>query len=112
MTFVEIVDENWQYQLRDFLANRAVPWLKETALFYEDFLYEDSDGKLVFSPSLSPENVPIGQDMGLLTINATMDVAICREVLSNLCDTCDLLGIEAQGVYHWRKMLSNIKPRK
>ena len=58
---------------REFLAHRAVPWLKETALFYEDFLYEGSDGRLVFSPSLSPENVPAGQDMGLLTINATMD---------------------------------------
>ncbi|MBM3242256.1 glycoside hydrolase family 95 protein [Candidatus Poribacteria bacterium] len=93
---------------RDFLANRAVPWLKETALFYEDFLYESSDGRLVFSPSLSPENVPVGQDMGLLTINATMDVAICREVLSNLSDACDLLGLEQEGVARWRKMLSQL----
>lgn len=93
---------------REFLSNRAVPWLKETALFYEDFLYEGPDGKLVFSPSLSPENVPSGQDMGLLTINATMDVAICREVLSNLCDACDLLSIEQKGVSHWRNMLSKL----
>jgi len=92
---------------REFLANRTVPWLKETALFYEDFLYEGSDGRLVFSPSLSPENVPAGQDMGLLTINATMDVAICREVLSNLCDACDLLGIEQEGS-RWRNMLSKL----
>jgi alpha-L-fucosidase 2 len=91
-----------------FLANRAIPWLKETAMFYEDFLYEGSDGRLLFSPSLSPENVPLGQDMGLLTINATMDVAICREVLSNLCDAYEFLGIEQEGISRWQNMLSKL----
>ena len=42
----------------DFLAKRTVPLLKEIALFYEDFLFEGNDGKLMFSPSLSPENTP------------------------------------------------------
>ncbi len=93
---------------RDFLADRAVPWLKETAMFYENFLYEGSDGKLVFSPSLSPENVPSGQGMGLITVNATMDVAICREALSSLCDACELLDIEQDGVSRWRDMLSKL----
>ena len=32
-----------------FLENRTIPWLKETALFYEDFLIEDENGKLLFS---------------------------------------------------------------
>lgn len=93
---------------KEFLANRAVPWLKETASFYEDFLYEGSDGRLIFSPSLSPENVPLGQGTGLLTINATMDVAICREALSNLCEACELLGIEEEGVSRWRNMLNRL----
>jgi len=93
---------------RNFLANRAIPWLKETALFYEDFLFEGKDGKLVFSPSLSPENTPSGGGMGLLTVNATMDVAICREVLSNLCEACEVLDIEQDGVSRWRKMLDKL----
>ncbi|MBD3184275.1 glycoside hydrolase family 95 protein [Candidatus Poribacteria bacterium] len=93
---------------RDFLAKRAVPWLKETALFYEDYLYEGEDGKMIFSPSLSPENVPSGQGMGLLTINATMDVAVCREVLNNLCEACELLNIEQDGVSRWRGILSKL----
>jgi alpha-L-fucosidase 2 len=91
----------------EFLKERAVPWLKEVACFYEDFLVEGEDGQLLFNPSLSPENAPIGGD-GLLTINATMDVAICREVLSNLCDGCELLGIEAEGVTRWRGMLAKL----
>ena len=46
--------------------------------------------------------------MGLLTINATMDVAVCRELLKNLCDACELLDIEQDGVTRWRDMLSKL----
>ena len=93
---------------REFLAERAVPWLREVAVFYEDFLFENEDGRLVFAPSMSPENVPRVLGANLLTVNATMDVAICREVLSNLCEGCELLGIEAEGVERWRGMLAKL----
>ena len=92
---------------KDFLKNRAVPWLKETAEFYEDFLQKGEDGKLLFNPSLSPENYPTGHN-SIVCINATMDVAICREVLSNLCEGCELLGIEEEGVSRWKEMLGNL----
>ncbi|MCY2931493.1 MAG: glycoside hydrolase N-terminal domain-containing protein [Planctomycetota bacterium] len=91
---------------KGFLARRAIPWLKEVALFYEGFLQKDSRGKLYFSPSVSPENGPAG--MGMLTVNATMDVAVCREVLASLCDSCELLGLEAEGVARWRTMLADL----
>jgi alpha-L-fucosidase 2 len=87
---------------------RAVPWLREVAHFYEDFLFEGPDGKLVFSPSISPENTPIGEGMNLLTVNATMDVAICREALSNLCEACESLRIKQDGVARWRAMLDRL----
>ena len=93
---------------REFLAERAVPWLREVAQFYEDFLFEGPDGRLVFSPSISPENTPPGEGMNLLTINATMDIAICREVLGNLCDACESLDVEQDGVARWRAMLAKL----
>ena len=93
----------------DFLRKRAVPWLKEVALFYEDFLTEGKDGRLLFSPSLSPENQPANSD-SLLTMNATMDVAVCREVLQNLCHACQLLGIEHEHIGHWQSMLRKLPP--
>ena len=92
----------------DFLKNRAVPFLKEVALFYEDFLIESDDGRLMFIPSLSPENIPSILEGSLVTINATMDVAIAREVLTNLCNACELLGIEQEGVERWRKILAKL----
>ena len=92
----------------DFLAQRAVPWLRAVAEFYEDFLYEDPDGRLEFSPSLSPENTPTGAGMDILTINATMDVAVCREVLGNLCDACELLDTDPEAIARWRSMLDRL----
>lgn len=92
---------------RNFLRERAVPWLREVALFYEDFLFEGEDGRVVFSPSLSPENRP-GNGNSLLAVNATMDVAVCREVLTNLCEGCETLGIEAEGVSRWRALLERL----
>jgi alpha-L-fucosidase 2 len=96
---------------RNFLEKRAVPFMKEVALFYEDFLFEDEDGRYVFSPSFSPENVPANTKSSC-TINATMDIAVAREILSNLCEACRLLGIEKAGVKRWRKMLAKLPRRQ
>jgi len=92
---------------RDFLEARAVPYMKEVALFYEDFLTEGADGKYTFSPSMSPENTPQGQKAHW-AVNATMDVAVARELLSNLCTACELLGIEKDGVKRWREMITKL----
>jgi len=92
---------------KDFLKNRAVPFLKQVALFYEDFLTEGSDGKYVFSPSMSPENRPANTRCKT-AVNATMDVAVAGEVLTNLISACELLGIEQKDVERWRKMLAKL----
>ncbi|MEW6751406.1 MAG: glycoside hydrolase N-terminal domain-containing protein [Candidatus Latescibacterota bacterium] len=93
---------------RRFLRERALPWLHQVAAFYEDFLQDGPDGRLRFSPSLSPENTPAGEGMDLVTVNATMDVAVCREVLAHLCQGCRVLGIEAEGVARWEGMLTRL----
>lgn len=92
----------------EFLKNRTVPFLKEIALFYEDFLFEGNDGKAVFAPSLSPENLPLIKNSSIVTINATMDVAIAKEVLSNLCDSCEYLGIGQANIEKWKDMIRKL----
>jgi alpha-L-fucosidase 2 len=82
--------------------------MKEVALFYEDFLVSGPDGRLQFSPSLSPENTPAIAEPSLVTVNATMDVAVARELLGNLCQACDRLDCEAEGVCRWRSMLARL----
>ena len=61
--------------------DRALPFMREVGRFYEDFLIEGPDGSLMFAPSLSPENSPPATHGSMAMVNATMDVAIAREVL-------------------------------
>jgi alpha-L-fucosidase 2 len=89
---------------RKFLAERALPFMKEAALFYEDFLTVSTDGKYVFNPSYSPENTPANSN-SQAAINATMDIAITRELLTNLIEACETLKVEPESVIKWKGML-------
>ena len=96
----------------DFLRNRVVPAYKDLALFYEDFLtVTDKDGNYIFAPSFSPENNPGNLNPGCMAvINTSMDISVCREVLSNLVEACELLGIEVDSVRKWKAILAKLPP--
>ena len=89
-----------------------VPAYKDLALFYEDFLtVTDKNGNYIFVPSFSPENNPGNLNPScMLVINSSMDIAVCREVLANLVEACELLGIEADSVPKWKAMLAKLPP--
>ncbi|MEA3189334.1 MAG: alpha-L-fucosidase 2 [Chthoniobacter sp.] len=87
---------------RDFLAKKAVPLMKEVALFYEDFLFVDQSGKYRFSPSNSAEN---GDGD-----NSTQDIMVARELLTNLIAACKELNIEPQNISKWQAMISKLPP--
>lgn len=94
---------------REFLRNRALPFMREAALFFRGFLVKDGSGRYEFNPSVSPENRPANGD-SLATINATMDIAALRELLANLIAACADLGLDDAGLPAWREMLDNLPP--
>jgi alpha-L-fucosidase 2 len=87
---------------RTFLANRAIPYLKDCALFYEDWYVTDPDGHLRATPSFSYECAN--------SDNATIEFAVVKEVLTNLIAGCELLHIESDGVARWKTLLAKIPP--
>jgi hypothetical protein len=93
----------------DFFRSRALPYIKETALFYEDFLIEDENGCWKFSPSYSPENHPRNSTSQACT-NATMDIAIARAVFGNLIEGCRTLGLETENLPRWERFLAKMPP--
>jgi hypothetical protein len=95
-----------------FLRERIVPALKELTLFYEDFLtVTDKNGNYIFAPSFSPENNPLNTGPGaMIAINASMDIAVCREVLTNLIEACEMLGTDADDVQKWKTILAKLPP--
>jgi alpha-L-fucosidase 2 len=101
----------WEHWLvtgdREFLRTRTLPWLQETAAFYLDFV-EVRDGVAHFSPSISPENAPAGKPNTVA--DATMDVVICREALSNLLEALRVLEEVDEQEEHYRQLLAALPP--
>ncbi|MEQ9290154.1 MAG: glycoside hydrolase N-terminal domain-containing protein [Cyclobacteriaceae bacterium] len=99
--------EHWNYfGDREFLEKRTVPYLKEVAAFYEDFLWEDENGKLCISPAYSAEMRTSGQHA--LGSNPTQDIAAIREILNNLIRFCRMLNTDHDKIPLWQTMLSKL----
>lgn len=115
-----IYNEFWGHYLvsgdKEFLRGRVVPGLKEIALFYEDYLSdEDENGKVIFYPSYSPEDpsmndyhVPFPKDVYAMNVNSLMDVMVCREVLDNLMEACEILGLDEPDLPKWKELRSKL----
>jgi len=93
----------------DFLAKRALLFMKEAALFYEDFLIEGPDGKLLFSPSHSPENTPANSN-SQAAINSSMDIGVATELLNNCISASRILGVGEEDIQRWEAMLLKMPP--
>ncbi|GGL02115.1 glycosyl hydrolase family 95 catalytic domain-containing protein [Mangrovihabitans endophyticus] len=90
----------WRYTGdQRFLHERALPFLRECAQFLRDFV-QIRDGRATFAPSYSPENAPAGTG-SQACVDATMDVAIARDVLTNLLA---LTGPEEPDREGWRTL--------
>lgn len=90
-----------------YLRNEVFPLYKEIGEFYEDFLELGEDGLYHICPSISPENAPEGTDTWL-SRDATMDVAIAREVMSLLCQMGHRYGASAKELAKWNNYLEKL----
>ncbi|WP_207422582.1 glycosyl hydrolase family 95 catalytic domain-containing protein [Desertivirga brevis] len=90
-----------------FLKERAYPFMKESAQFFEDFLTKDKNGKLIFNPSYSPENNP-SNNPSQATINATMDIMIAKQLFRNCIATAKLLKTDQDKVKLWATILASL----
>lgn len=86
--------EHYLYtQDKDFLEE-YFDVLQASVDFLEDFLIEDGQGRLVTSPSVSPENTYIRSDgiRGCLCEGPSMDIEIIWELLHGYMTACEVLG--------------------
>jgi alpha-L-fucosidase 2 len=81
-------------QDKEFLKD-AFPIMREAALFFLDFLIEDK-GYLKVCPSVSPENLYILPNgvSGAVTIGATMDNQILRDLFDQCLKAAEVLGVQ------------------
>jgi len=86
---------------RRLLAERLWPLMRGAAAFACDFLIEAPagsacPGRLVTSPSHSPENVFVAADgsHSMFTYGATMDLSLIAQLVDDCREAMDLLGID------------------
>jgi len=101
--------EHYEFsQDKSFLAS-AYETMKEAAEFFIDFLIEDSEGRLVTCPSLSPENtyvLPSGE-RARLCAGPAMDSQILYALFSACIRSSELLGIDGE----FRAKLTEMRER-
>ncbi|MCU6792454.1 glycoside hydrolase family 95 protein [Paenibacillus sp. WQ 127069] len=111
-------DEHFRFtgDLR-FLQEMAIPFMREALQFYEDFLVTDEDGLYKMYPSVSPENTPLnfmpmdGKPLAHpmpTAINATMDVAILKELLQHLIEANRTIDGYHEDAQKWSRMLERL----
>ena len=107
---------HWEYgRDRGYLEERAYPFLREVAAFYEDYLFEDQHGILQVAPSQSPENrfVDTGTDFAVsICVSAAMDLELIWDVLSHAIRGAEVLGVDEDKRRIWGSMLSKLPELK
>ncbi|MFI3321870.1 MAG: glycoside hydrolase N-terminal domain-containing protein [Rikenellaceae bacterium] len=97
-----------------FLKEKQIPLLENIALFYEDYLegMEHTDGKYLFFPSISPENIadklPNSDLRSYIAPNPTSEIAMCKFALTNLVRYSKKLGINGDKIGKWEEMISKL----
>lgn len=84
-------------QDKTFLRQEGYPLMKGAAQFCLDWLVEDKNGKLVTSPSTSPENQFLTPDgyKGSTLYGATADLAMIRECFIQTIEAAKVLNVDA-----------------
>lgn len=110
-------DYYWYTRDTDYLKEMILPFLKEVADFYEDFIEFYPDGRIHFYPSVSPENTPgnfmppehiqIPHPMPT-TVNSTIDLAIVKEFFTNVYKLAREQGIFRERYELWERIIASI----
>jgi alpha-L-fucosidase 2 len=99
---------------KDFLKNEAYPIMQGAAQFCMEWMVEDKEGKLMTSPSTSPENRYITSDgyHGATLYGGTADLAMIRELLGQTLEASKILNINADYRARLENALDRLHPYK
>ena len=102
--------EHYEYTLdKDFLADKY-HILKGAAEFMADFLIEDSEGRLVTCPSVSPENTYLTSTgtRGCLCAGPSMDSEIITVLFNDVIKAAEILGKDSEFAERLAKLLERL----
>jgi alpha-L-fucosidase 2 len=96
----------------DYLREKAYPVMKEAALFCLDWLIDDGQGRLITSPSTSPEHRFVTEDGGKRALSqaAAMDLSLIRELFGHCIEASRLFGIDQALCKQMEEALGKLPP--
>ncbi|MFK7694382.1 glycosyl hydrolase family 95 catalytic domain-containing protein [Paenibacillus sp. HJGM_3] len=103
--------EHYRYNRNEaFLRDRAYPVLREAALFFLDYLIEDEDGRLITSPSLSPENkyVSTSGQISVICAGPSMDAQILYALFGACIEAAEQLKTDEPLRLEWASARSRL----
>jgi alpha-L-fucosidase 2 len=103
----------WHYEFTGdsaFLRERAYPFIKAVARFWETYVVTDEQGVLQIVPSQSPENNFVGCEVApvALCVSSACDVALAGDVLRWACDAARRLDVDEDRRRRWQTMLERL----
>lgn len=115
--FCQHLWEHYQFTGDDqFLRETAYPVMKGAAEFYDSWLIEDENGHLLTPVSDSPENAFYytdkngKQQMGGMAMGCTLDMAIIRELFTNVIWSSGHLHRDEPFAHHLRERQAKLLP--
>lgn len=95
----------WRYSMdRDFLKNRAYPWIKDVAVFLEGVTVKDASGFRKLPISSSPETND--NDLSAwFPQNTNFDLSLMKFVFRSASELAQELGRNSESA-HWKSVLS------
>ncbi len=86
---------------KDFLKKTAYEFIRDSAVFFMDTMFEGPDGEMLSGPSSSPENSYLVDADGkkvsvFLAISPTMDIQIIGGILDIYAETEEILNIDPE----------------
>lgn len=98
---------HWRYSMdRDFMRDRAYPWLRDASIFFEAITEKGPDGKRTLPLSSSPEINDNRLDAWFSTIT-NYDLALIRWTLEKSAELADELG-KADDARRWCSLLGQM----
>jgi alpha-L-fucosidase 2 len=96
----------------DWLRKEAYPLMKGAVQFCLDWLVEDKNGRLITSPSTSPENMYVTPQgyVGATMYGGTADLAMIRELFQQTIAASNVLNIDSEFRSEIEKALAKLYP--
>lgn len=98
---------------KEFLESKYET-MKQAALFFVDYMIQDENGRLIVSPSVSPENsykTSFGTT-GAICKGASMDSQIITELFKDVIEASDILDTDKDFAEELKKLLEKIPQPK